>query len=49
MIQAFCARAANVIFRHASTGVGVWVKELREYASTVREWYARKVCGPYFG
>ena len=45
------ARAANVIFRHASTGV--WVKEVREYASTrvrasTRE-YARKVCGPYFG
>lgn len=34
--QAFCAGAANVIFRRASTGV--WVKEVRarvrEYAST---------------
>ena len=34
--EAFFAGAANVIFRHASTGV--WVKEVREYASTrVRE------------
>ena len=49
--EAFFAGAANVIFRHASTGV--WVKEVREYvreyvkyASTrVRE-YARKVGGP---
>jgi hypothetical protein len=30
--EAFFAGAANVIFRHASTGV--WVKEVREYAST---------------
>ena len=35
--EAFFAGAANVIFRHASTGV--WVKEVREYASTrVREY-----------
>ena len=35
-LEAFFAGAANVIFRHASTGV--WVKEVREYASTrVRE------------
>ena len=34
--EAFFAGAANVIFRHASTGV--WVKEVREY---VRE-YARE-------
>ena len=31
-LEAFFAGAANVIFRHASTGV--WVKEVREYAST---------------
>jgi len=31
--EAFFAGAANVIFRHASTGV--WVKEVREY---VREY-----------
>ena len=46
--EAFFAGAANVIFRHASTGV--WVKEVREYASTrVREYAstrARKVGGP---
>ena len=36
-LEAFFAGAANVIFRHASTGV--WVKEVREYASTrVREY-----------
>ena len=38
--QAFCAGAANVIFRHASTGV--WVREVREYASTVREYGTRE-------
>ena len=32
-LEAFFAGAANVIFRHASTGV--WVKEVREY---VREY-----------
>ena len=41
--EAFFAGAANVIFRHASTGV--WVKEVREYA---RE-YARKVGWTLFG
>ena len=56
--EAFFAGAANVIFRHASTGV--WVKEVREYvreyvlvreyvreyASTRVREYARKVGGP---
>ena len=47
--EAFFAGAANVIFRHASTGV--WVKEVREYVREygVREYvreYARKVGGP---
>ena len=40
--EAFFAGAANVIFRHASTGV--WVKEVREYASTrVREYASTRV------
>ena len=36
--EAFFAGAANVIFRHASTGV--WVKEVREY---VREYASTRV------
>ena len=57
--QTFCAGAANVIFRYASTGV--WATSLgeRKYASSLRastvctreyarvREYARKVCGPY--
>ena len=43
--EAFFAGAANVIFRHASTGV--WVKEVREYASTrVREYAREKFVDP---
>jgi hypothetical protein len=35
LIEEFCAGAANVIFRHASTSTGVWVKEVR---TRVREY-----------
>ena len=46
--EAFFAGAANVIFRHASTGV--WVKEVREYASTrVREYAREKSWWTLFG
>jgi len=42
--EAFFAGAANVIFRHASTGV--WVKEVREY---VREYAREKSWWTLFG
>ena len=46
LMQAFCAGAANVIFRHSSTGV--WVREVREYASTycTREYSREKFVDP---
>ena len=43
-LEAFFAGAANVIFRHASTGV--WVKEVREY---VREYAREKSWWTLFG